>query len=177
MGFYNKKAIKETKTHEKLLLFAAYFCDRAVLLLFLFGWHHIGGMAFTLVGLPILYYILRSTSVFVQYERSQAKVYTDISIDPISSRTRAEEGLWEQVKVDLLDASNWKVIFLLLKFVIGLVSIICATLFYVAPLIFLLASILYPLDFLNFVGLKSKRSVPYSSSCLQVQHLYGSFLI
>jgi len=66
------------------------------LLLFLFGWHHIGGRggAFTLVGLPILYYVLRSTSVFVQYERIQAKVYTNISIDRIPSRTRVEEGLW-----------------------------------------------------------------------------------
>ncbi|AJS60626.1 hypothetical protein UB51_21635 [Paenibacillus sp. IHBB 10380] len=128
--------------------------------LFYFCFYFVGitlgvSMAFTLVGLPILYYVLRSTSVFVQYERSQTKVYTDISIDRIPSRTRAEEGLWERVKVDLLDASNWKVIcWLLLKFVIGLVSIICAALFYVAPLIFLLAPILYRLNNFTFFGME-----------------------
>jgi len=112
-------------------------------------------MAFTLVGLPILYYVLRSTGAFVQYERSQTKAYTSISIDQIPSRTREGGGLWEQVKVDLLDASNWKVIFwLLLKFVMGLVSIICATLFYLTPLIFLLAPILYPLSHFTFFGME-----------------------
>jgi len=48
------------------------------------------------------------------------------------------------------------IFWLLLKFVIGLVSIICAALFYVAPLIFLLAPILYPLDFFEFCGIEIK---------------------
>lgn len=115
-------------------------------------------MAFTLVGLPILHYVLRSTRAFVQHERIQTESYTDISIGPVPSRTRTEGSLWDQVKAELSDKRNWKAIFgLMLIFVIGLVSVICAALFYVTPLILLLApilSVLNLLDYFSFLGME-----------------------
>ncbi|NRF93831.1 sensor domain-containing protein [Paenibacillus frigoriresistens] len=66
-------------------------------------------MAFTLVGLLILHYVLRSTSAFIQHERIQTEGYTDISIGLIPSRTRTEGSLWDQVKAELSDMRNWKV--------------------------------------------------------------------
>ncbi|OPH53479.1 hypothetical protein BC351_06335 [Paenibacillus ferrarius] len=111
------------------------------------------GMAFTLVGLPILHYVLRSTRAFVQYERTQTKVYTDISIAMISSR-RGEGSLWEQVKAELSDVRNWRTIcWLMLKFVIGLVSILCAVLFYVAPLMFMVTPLLYKYIDVTIMGM------------------------
>ncbi|NOU87387.1 hypothetical protein GC102_16580 [Paenibacillus sp. LMG 31460] len=115
-------------------------------------------MAFTLVGLPILHYVLRSTGAFVQHERIQTEAYTDIYIGPGPSRTRMEGSLWDQVKAELSDTRNWKAIFvLMLRFVIGLVSVICAALFYVTPLTLLLApilSVLNMLDYFSFLGME-----------------------
>ncbi|WP_216855388.1 sensor domain-containing protein [Paenibacillus alba] len=111
------------------------------------------GMAFTLVGLPILHYVLRSTRTFVQYERTQTKVYTDISIAMVSSR-RGEGSLWEQVRAELSDVRNWRTIFwLMLKFVIGIASILCAVLFYVAPLMFMLTPFLYSFIDVTIMGM------------------------
>lgn len=94
----------------------------------------------------------------MQHERIQTKVYTDISIDTIPSRIRTERSLWEQVKAELSDARNWKTIFwLMLRFVIGLVSIICAALFYVTPLILLLAPVLYQLDYFTLFGMEVRN--------------------
>ncbi|MCY9666022.1 hypothetical protein M5X11_13785 [Paenibacillus alginolyticus] len=77
---------RNTETPEKFLVFVAYFCDRVVLLLFLFGGYDYGvTMAFTLVGLPILHYVLRSTSAYIQHERIQTEGYTDISIGLVPS--------------------------------------------------------------------------------------------
>ncbi|GFZ86810.1 luciferase [Paenibacillus marchantiophytorum] len=112
-------------------------------------------MAFTLVGLPILSYVLSATSKFVQYERIQTKVYTDISTYDVPSRSRPQGGLWEQVKTELMDGRNWKAIFwLMLKFVIGLICLLCVVLFYVAPFIFLLAPVMYLWMDITFVGME-----------------------
>ncbi|MGO4268361.1 sensor domain-containing protein [Paenibacillus sp. TAF58] len=115
-------------------------------------------MAFTLIGLPILHYVLRSTSTFVEHERIQTEGYTNISIGPVPSRKRKEGSLWDQVKAELSDARIWKAIFgLMLIFVIGIVSMICAFLFYVTPLILLLAPVLCVwnlLDYFSFLGME-----------------------
>ncbi|WP_063870897.1 sensor domain-containing protein [Paenibacillus sp. Root444D2] len=115
-------------------------------------------MAFTLVGLPILHYVLRSTRALVEHERIQTECYTDISIGPVPSRIRTEGSLWDQVKAELSEARNWRAIFgLMLIFVIGLVSVICASLFYVTPIILLLAPILSVfnlLDYFSFLGME-----------------------
>ncbi|MNH94375.1 hypothetical protein D3C73_469930 [compost metagenome] len=112
-------------------------------------------MAFTLVGLPIIHYVLRSTHTFMQYERIHTRVYTGISIDPIPSRTRSDGNLWEQVKTELLDARNWRAIFSLMqKFLIGLVSITSAALLYVTPLLFLLVPFFYRLSYISILGME-----------------------
>ncbi|WP_188540970.1 sensor domain-containing protein [Paenibacillus segetis] len=114
-------------------------------------------MAFTIIGIPILYYVLRSADRFVQYERVLTKVYTDISIRTLPTRTRVEGGIWEQVRADLLDTHNWKMIcWLMLRFVVGIISLVCAALFYVTPIIFMLAPVLYRLDHfaISFFGIQ-----------------------
>ncbi|NEW09090.1 hypothetical protein GK047_24240 [Paenibacillus sp. SYP-B3998] len=114
-------------------------------------------MAITIIGLPTLHYVLRSTHAFVQHERIQTKIYTNISIGPVPSRIREEGSLWEQVKAELLNERNWQaILWLMLRFVIGLVSIICVALFYVTPLIFLLAPALYPFYNFSFFGMEIK---------------------
>ncbi|OMD38123.1 sensor domain-containing protein [Paenibacillus odorifer] len=101
-------------------------------------------MSFTIVGIPILYYVLRSTETFLQHERIRTKVYTDISVRTIPARSQEEGSMWERVKGELLDEHNWRAIIgLMLQGIIGMLSLICAALFYLTPIILLLSPVLY----------------------------------
>lgn len=102
------------------------------------------GMSFTLVGIPVLYYVLRSTEIFLQQERIRTKVYTDISVRTLPTRSQEEGSMWERVKAEFMDEHNWRAIIgLMLQGIIGMLSLISATLFYVAPIILLSAPVLY----------------------------------
>lgn len=101
-------------------------------------------MSFTIVGIPILYYVLRSTEIFLQHERIRTKVYTDISVRTLPTRSQEEGNMWDKVKAELSDEHNWRAIIgLMLQLGIGMLSLICATLFYLSPIILLLSPILY----------------------------------
>ena len=59
------------------------------LLLFLSGQHYICiSNDDYFWGIPLLAWVLQTTYTFVQYERIQTKVYTDISIDLFEPRKR-----------------------------------------------------------------------------------------
>jgi hypothetical protein len=102
------------------------------------------GMSFTLVGIPILYYVLRTTETFLQHERIRTKIYTDISVRTLPTRSQEEGSMWERVRAEFLNEHNWRAIIgLMLQGIIGMLSLICATLFYLAPIILLFAPVLY----------------------------------
>ncbi|MEK4345211.1 sensor domain-containing protein [Paenibacillus sp. FSL P4-0184] len=116
-------------------------------------------MSFTIVGIPILYYVLRSTETFLQHERIRTKVYTDISVRTLPTRSQEEGNIWEKVKVELSDEHNWRAIIgLMLQLGIGMLSLICATLFYLSPIILLLSPILYFIDIssISLFGIENK---------------------
>ncbi|MFB0832089.1 sensor domain-containing protein [Brevibacillus laterosporus] len=96
------------------------------------------------VGIPLLASVLRTTHTFVQYECIQTKVYTDISIVPILPRTKGGGDKWMKAREAILSSSNWRAIFWLMqKFFIGVISLICAVIFYVAPLAFIVTPLLF----------------------------------
>jgi hypothetical protein len=116
-------------------------------------------MSFTIVGIPILYYVLRSTETFLQHERIRTKVYTDISVRTLPTRSQEEGNMWEKVKAELSDEHNWRAIIgLMLQLGIGMLSLICATLFYLSPIILLLSPILYFIDIssISLFGIENK---------------------
>jgi hypothetical protein len=116
-------------------------------------------MSFTIVGIPILYYVLRSTETFLQHERIRTKVYTDISVRTLPTRSQEEGNMWEKVKSELFDEHNWRAIIgLMLQLGIGMLSLICATLFYLSPIILLLSPILYFIDIssISLFGIENK---------------------
>ncbi|MEK4292530.1 sensor domain-containing protein [Paenibacillus sp. FSL R5-0914] len=116
-------------------------------------------MSFTIVGIPILYYVLRSTETFLQHERIRTKVYTDISVRTLPTRSQEQGNIWEKVKAELSDEHNWRAIIgLMLQFGIGMLSLICATLFYLSPIILLLSPILYFIDIssISLFGIENK---------------------
>jgi hypothetical protein len=116
-------------------------------------------MSFTIVGIPILYYVLRSTETFLQHERIRTKVYTDISVRTLPTRSQEEGNMWERVKSELFDEHNWRAIIgLMLQLGIGMLSLICATLFYLSPIILLLSPILYFIDIssISLFGIENK---------------------
>ncbi|MGI8282449.1 sensor domain-containing protein, partial [Bacillus mycoides] len=51
-------------------------------------------MTVIFVGIPLLARVLQTTQTFVQYERIQTKVYTDISIDPLPPRVKRGGDRW-----------------------------------------------------------------------------------
>lgn len=101
-------------------------------------------MTVIFVGIPLLARVLRTTHTFVQYERIQTKVYTDISIEPILTRTNSGRDKWMKAREAILSSSNWRAVFWLMqKFFIGVISLICAVILYIAPLVIIVTPILF----------------------------------
>ncbi|TAH80989.1 histidine kinase [Bacillus subtilis] len=95
-------------------------------------------------GIPLLAWVLQTTHTFVQYERIQTKVYTDISIELFESRRRKEGDKWIKASDTIFNNSNWRAIFWLMqKFFIGIMSLICAILLYVTPLVLIVTPLLF----------------------------------
>ncbi|MFL0404896.1 sensor domain-containing protein [Bacillus nitratireducens] len=101
-------------------------------------------MTIIFLGIPLLVWVLQTTHTFVQYERIQTKVYTDISIELFESRKKEEGDKWIKARDTILNNSNWRAIFWLMqKFFIGIMSLICAILLYVTPLVFIVTPLLF----------------------------------
>ncbi|MGH1146021.1 sensor domain-containing protein [Bacillus pseudomycoides] len=96
------------------------------------------------VGIPLLAGVLQTTHTFVQYERIQTKVYTDLSIEPLPPRIKRGGDRWIKAGEIILNSSNWRAIFWLMqKFFVGTISLICAVILYVAPLLFIFTPLLF----------------------------------
>ncbi|MEH7451227.1 sensor domain-containing protein [Gottfriedia acidiceleris] len=115
-----------------------YFCFYLVALLLSFT------LSFTVVGIPLVIRVLQTTTAFIQFERIQTKIYTDISTDSYNRSVTTDTSDWAQVKLGLTNRRTWSAVFWLMqKFVIGIFSLISAVILYVMPLMFLLAPLLY----------------------------------
>ncbi|WJE54467.1 sensor domain-containing protein [Bacillus cereus] len=101
-------------------------------------------MTVIFVGIPLLARVLQTTHTFVQYERIQTKVYTDISIEALPPRVKRGGDRWIKAGEIILNSSNWRAIFWLMqKFFVGMISLICAVILYVAPLLFIFTPLLF----------------------------------
>ncbi|MDM5292874.1 sensor domain-containing protein [Peribacillus simplex] len=115
-----------------------YFCFYMVALSFSLS------LSFTVVGIPLVLRVLRTTTTFIQFERTQTKIYTDITTAPYDRIVTTDATVWAQTKLELTDRRNWSAVFWLMqKFVIGLFSLVSAAVLYLAPLAFLVAPLLY----------------------------------
>ncbi|KAA0777181.1 histidine kinase [Bacillus sp. AR2-1] len=95
-------------------------------------------------GIPLLAWVLQTTQTFVQYERIQTKVYTDISIDLFEPRKKEERDKWIIMRDIILNNSNWRAIFWLMqKIFVGIISLICAVLLYVMPIVCIVTPLLF----------------------------------
>ncbi|WP_259417280.1 sensor domain-containing protein [Bacillus toyonensis] len=123
-----------------------YFCFYLIALLFSFT------LSFTVVGIPLIIRVLQTTTTFIRFERIQTKIYTDISTDSYDRSVTTDTSDWAQVKLELTDRRTWSAVFWLMqKFVIGIFSLISAIIFYVMPLMFLLAPLLYRYIDMNII--------------------------
>ncbi|HHT7065502.1 sensor domain-containing protein [Bacillus thuringiensis] len=123
-----------------------YFCFYLIALLFSFT------LSFTVVGIPLIMRVLQTTTHFIQFERIQTKIYTDISTDSYDRNITMDTSNWAQVKLVLTDRCTWSAVYWLMqKFVIGIFSLISAIIFYVMPLMFLLAPLLYRYIDMNII--------------------------
>ncbi|MGE7827075.1 sensor domain-containing protein [Paenibacillus sp. NPDC093718] len=110
-----------------------YFCYYLVGLVFGFS------MSFTLIGIPVLTFVMRTSRTFMNYDRIQAKFYMDITIEPVMKRT-SSGSYWNQAKVELSDIRNWKAVsVLMLKIIIGIISLFSAVIFFIVPILWILA--------------------------------------
>ncbi|NSL68123.1 sensor domain-containing protein [Bacillus toyonensis] len=95
-------------------------------------------------GIPLLAWVLQTTHTFVQYERIQTKIYTDISIDLFEPRKKEEGDKWIKARDTILKNSNWRAIFWLMqKIFVGIMSLICAVLLYVMPIVCIVTPLLF----------------------------------
>ncbi|HHX7191410.1 TPA: sensor domain-containing protein [Bacillus thuringiensis] len=101
-------------------------------------------MTIIFLGIPLLVWVLQTTHTFVQYERIQTKVYTDISIELFEPRKIEEGDKWIKARDTILNNSNWRAIFWLMqKFFVGIMSLMCAVLLYVMPLVCIITPLLF----------------------------------
>ncbi|MGG3726876.1 sensor domain-containing protein [Bacillus wiedmannii] len=101
-------------------------------------------MTIIFLGIPLLAWVLQTTRTFVQYERIQTKVYTDISIDLFEPRKKEERDKWIIMRDIILNNSNWRAIFWLMqKIFVGIISLICAVLLYVMPIVCIVTPLLF----------------------------------
>lgn len=104
-------------------------------------------LSFTVVGVPLLANVLRTTTAFLQFER------VDITTDPCVKAVNPNVSNWLQAKKELLNRRNWIAIgWLMLKFPVGILSLISATLLYVAPPVLIAVPFLYLFINLSFMG-------------------------
>ncbi|PGX22073.1 luciferase [Bacillus cereus] len=123
-----------------------YFCFYLIALLFSLT------LSFTVVGIPLIMRVLQTTTPFIQFERIQTKIYTDISTDSYDKGITIDTSNWAQVKLVLTDRRTWSAVFWLMqKLVIGIFSLISAIIFYVMPLMLLLAPLLYRYIEMNII--------------------------
>ncbi|MBB4824794.1 putative membrane protein [Sporosarcina luteola] len=124
-----------------LLTFATglfYFCFYLVALVFSLS------LSFTVIGVPLVIHVLSTTTTFIQFERTQTKIYTDITTPPYNKEVTKNVSVWNQAKLELTDRRNWRAVFLLMqKIVIGLASLVSLVILYVAPIAFLCAPLVY----------------------------------
>lgn len=74
--------------------------------------------------------VLQTTTHFIQFERIQTKIYTDISTDSYDRNITMDTSNWAQVKLVLTDRCTWSAVYWLMqKFVIGIFSLISAIIF------------------------------------------------
>ncbi|GAB6927911.1 sensor domain-containing protein [Paenibacillus sp. JCM 10914] len=110
-------------------------------------------LSFTVAGVPLLTHVLRTTTAFLQFERIQTKIYTDITTEPCVKSVNPDMWSWLQAKKELLNRRNWIAMgWLLLKFPVGILSLISVTLLYAAPLVLMAVPFLYPFINLSFMG-------------------------
>ncbi|PEV75085.1 sensor domain-containing protein [Bacillus cereus] len=101
-------------------------------------------MTIIFLGIPLLAWVLQTTHTFVQYDRIQTKVYTDISIGLFELRKKEEGDKWIKAGGIILNNSNWKAVFWLMqKFFVGIMSLICAVLLYVMPIVCIVTPLLF----------------------------------
>ncbi|MEC0124786.1 sensor domain-containing protein [Paenibacillus pabuli] len=113
------------------------------------------GLSFTVAGIPLLTQVLRTTLTFVQYERIQTKIYTDITTQPYERSRRTEQPLWVQAKEELMDIRNWVAIcWLMLKLWIGIFCLLCAALLCLMPLLLMLTPLFFPIFEIHFFGIQ-----------------------
>lgn len=113
------------------------------------------GLSFTVAGIPLLTQVLRTTLIFVQYERIQTKIYTDITTQPYERRISTEQPLWAQAKEELTDRRNWVAIcWLMLKFGIGFLCLLSVALLCVTPLLLMLTPLFFHIFDIRFLGIQ-----------------------
>ncbi|MET3211092.1 UNVERIFIED_CONTAM: hypothetical protein ABIC26_004056 [Paenibacillus sp. PvR008] len=123
-----------------------YFCFYMVALSFSLS------LSFTVIGIPLVTHVLRTTTTFIQFERTQTKIYTDITTGVYDRKGATGSSVWAQAKAELRDRRNWSAVFWLMqKFAIGLISLVSVAILYVAPLALLLAPLLYRYIDMNFI--------------------------
>ncbi|MBY0594956.1 sensor domain-containing protein [Bacillus bingmayongensis] len=101
-------------------------------------------MTIIFLGIPLLAWVLQTTHTFVQYERIQTKVYADISIELFEPRKKEEGDKWIKARDTILNNSNWRAIFWLMqKFFVGIISLICVVILYITPLVCIFTPLLF----------------------------------
>lgn len=124
------------------------------------------GFSIILLGIPVLLLVFIAWWELVAFERELAIHLLGIEIPPLSQNEKPDIGFWKEIKNRLTNPVAWKgLVFLFIKFPLGIFSlIICITLgglalaFFLTPLTYLL----YPVRVMDFTVASFPEAISFS---------------
>jgi Putative sensor len=117
------------------------------------------GLAITVIGIPILTLVLASVRPLLAGERALANSLLDAKVPPAPLAPEAE-GVWKSFLAYWKDTASWRgMVYLLLRFPIGIATFTVAVTAYAVALTLIAAPLLAPLDALH-LGFWEPSTVP-----------------
>jgi hypothetical protein len=108
------------------------------------------GLAITIVGIPLLTFVLAATRPLLVFERGLANALLGTRLSPVAVAPQAE-GWFGRLKAYWTDGMTWRGVgYLLARFPVGLTTFVVAVTAYSVALWFLAAPLLAPLNAMDF---------------------------
>lgn len=141
---FNDESIS-SKNFARFLFLVIYLCIRILLLLFLSGQHYIciSNDSYLRRHSHIGLGAANHSHVCSVWTHSDEGLYGHID-RAIPTKEKEVGDKWIKARDTILNSSNWRAIFWLMqKFFVGIISLICAVLLYVTPLVFIVTPLLF----------------------------------
>ncbi|RCW51616.1 putative sensor protein [Halanaerobium sp. ST460_2HS_T2] len=146
------KVLMEKQTYKNILYLLLSFPLGIFYFVFLMTGLTLGfGLIVILVGIPILFIILILSRILVNFEISILNNLLNTNINPLAIYEYEEVNIFQKVKKQLSNSVTWKgIIYLFLRFPLGIFSFTITISLLSVSLVFLSAPLTYQFSYISF---------------------------